>query len=55
MLNVAMMLCLLPDDEREHPPPAPLHSGKYQNDYVAVENEIYMAYGQVMFLETFAG
>ncbi|XP_063729681.1 arrestin domain-containing protein 17-like isoform X2 [Symsagittifera roscoffensis] len=34
------------DDEREHPPPAPLHSGKYQNDYVAVENEIYMAYGQ---------
>ena len=34
------------DDEREHPPPAPQHTGKYQNDYVAVENEIYMAYGQ---------
>ncbi|XP_075241441.1 uncharacterized protein LOC142336467 isoform X2 [Convolutriloba macropyga] len=36
----------LSDDEREHPPPAPLHTGKYQNDFVAVENEIYMAYGQ---------
>ncbi len=34
------------DDEGEHPPPAPLHTGKYHNDRVAVENEIYMAYGQ---------